>query len=172
MVIHLLGDIFGVAPDDMSYEGHDEQQHEGQAERVLIEPKNPTTFPDRPRRVRPVSEITRIGIGQFDRTGPARLRRSSLDEARRQKDEDRHLQKFALPILKDGFPGMAGRKVLGHHDTGPAVFALGRVVIVLSGNDLTDEEQYEHRHQDQGQGAIADPTHLVTCPSGGNVRRP
>ena len=111
---HLVGCIFGKATEGVANPRDKEEENEGQAKGMLVEPQDQAAALDGPGCVRVVGEVARIGIDEFPDTRSPRLRRPLLNETRRQQHEHGHLQELALPVFEERLPEVTGGKIGGH----------------------------------------------------------
>jgi hypothetical protein len=156
---HLVGGIFGKATEGVADPREEEEENEGQAQGMLVEPQDPPAALDRPGCVRVVGKVARIGIDEFGDTRSSRLRRPLLNEARRQQHEYGHLQELALPIFEERLPDVTSGEIGGHGDRCLSMLRLFIVVLGEPGQELAHQKQHEQGHQHQRQRAIANPLH-------------
>ena len=70
---HLVRRKYRKPTDRVAHPRDQEEEHECQAERMLIEAQDPAAAPDGPGRVRSIGEVARIGVDQFRDTRSSRF---------------------------------------------------------------------------------------------------
>ncbi len=136
-----------------------EEQGEGDGERVLVEREDQPAPLHRPRRGFATSRGSRILVDGLFFPGRLRFRRSPLEEEHGEQHVGAHLEELAFPVLERGFAEVTGSQVLGQRERRFGIPASLVVVIEPTRPDLsaeaTDEEEDEDDREPRCRATIA-----------------